>query len=123
MEKINIAVIGTGTMGKNHARIYSELDNVNLVAVCDSNEEIAKEIARSYKTKYYTNYKEMLEKEKINAVSVCVPTKFHKQVALDVINKGINGLFNKHIFSSIKCSFTNLKVSFIASTHTYCFNI
>ena len=97
MEKINVAIIGIGVMGKNHARVYSEMDNVNLVAICDSNKETAKEIAGTYKTSYYNDHKEMLEKEKIDAISICVPTKLHKQVALDVIKNKINVLIEKPI--------------------------
>ena len=102
MDKINVAVIGTGSMGKNHARVYSEMDNVNLVAICDSNEETAKEIASTYKINHYSSYKEMLEKEKIHAASVCVPTKLHKQVALDLIKQKINILVEKPIATTIE---------------------
>jgi UDP-N-acetylglucosamine 3-dehydrogenase len=91
MDKINVAVIGTGSMGKNHVRVYANLDKVNLVAVCDANPQTESNI------KSYTDYKEMLEKEQLDAVSICVPTKLHKQVALDVIEKGINILVEKPI--------------------------
>jgi len=96
MNKINIAVIGTGIMGKNHARVYDGLENVNLVAVCDVNEE-AKEIASEFKANYYKDYKEMLEKESVDAVSICVPTKLHKEVALEVTKNKINLLVEKPI--------------------------
>ena len=49
MKKLNVAVIGVGAMGKNHARVYSEMSNVNLVAVCDPNKEMAKSKAKKYK--------------------------------------------------------------------------
>ncbi|MDP3765821.1 MAG: Gfo/Idh/MocA family oxidoreductase, partial [Nanoarchaeota archaeon] len=97
MAKLNVAVIGAGSMGKNHARVYSGLDNVNLVSVCDYNKETAKEIVKLYKINCYKNYKEMLKKEKIDAVSICVPTKLHKQVALDAIKSKINVLVEKPI--------------------------
>jgi UDP-N-acetylglucosamine 3-dehydrogenase len=102
MKKINVAVIGTGVMGKNHARIYSEMDNASLIAVCDTNEESAKSIAEKYKTKHYTDYNLMLGKEKIDAVSICVPTKMHKQVAIDVISKGIHVLVEKPISKTVE---------------------
>ena len=97
MAKLNVAVIGVGSMGKNHARIYSELKDVNLIAVCDPNEECGKEVAGKYLIKSYSDYKEMLKKEKIDAVSICVPTKLHKQVALDAIKSKINVLVEKPI--------------------------
>ncbi len=97
MKKINVAVIGAGSMGKNHARIYSELNDVRLVAVCDPNEQCGKEVAGKYGAKYYSDYKEMLKKEKIDAVSISVPTKLHKQVSLDAIKSKINVLVEKPI--------------------------
>jgi len=102
MDKINVAVIGIGAMGKNHARVYSDIDNVNLVAVCDVDEELAKKTADKYKSNYYVDYKEMLKKEKIEAVSVCVPTKMHKQVAIDAIKNKINVLIEKPIAVTVE---------------------
>jgi len=97
MDKINAAVIGTGSMGKNHARVYSNIEDVNLVAICDINEESSKGLAANFNANYYKDYKKMLDNEKIDAVSVCVPTKLHKRVAIDAINKGINLLIEKPI--------------------------
>ncbi len=102
MGKINVAVIGAGSMGKNHARIYSGINDVNLAAVCDPNEEYGKEVAEKYSAKYYSDYREMLKKEKIDAVSICVPTKLHKQVALDAIKSKINVLVEKPIAATIE---------------------
>lgn len=101
MDKINAAVIGVGAMGKNHARVYSEMGNVSLVAVCDSNKELAKGISDAYGTNYYTDYKEMLKKEKIEAASICVPTILHKQVATDFIKNNVDVLVEKPIAATI----------------------
>ena len=46
MKKLGVAVIGTGFWGKNHARVYKELESTDLVAVCDVNPERAKRIAK-----------------------------------------------------------------------------
>src|SRR3989338_10690763 len=96
MDKINVAVIGLGSMGKNHARVYSDIKDAELVAISDVNDE-AKRIAGQFNAKYYKNYREMLENEKIDAVSVCVPTKLHKDIAIDMARKGINVLVEKPI--------------------------
>ena len=97
---LNAAVIGVGAMGKNHARIYSELKDVNLVAVADIDEERAKKIASIYDVNYYTDYKEMIKNEKIDVVSVVVPTKLHKNVTIDTLNAGIHTLVEKPIASN-----------------------
>ena len=96
MKKFNAAVIGVGSMGKNHARVYSSIKDAELVAICDVNDE-SKKIADEFNTKYYKNYKEMLSEEKLDAVSICVPTKLHKDIALDVIKSRINVLVEKPI--------------------------
>lgn len=87
--KLNAAIIGCGVMGSLHARIYANIPNVKLVAVCDINSSSGKKLASLHKTKYYLNYKEMLTKEKIEAISITVPTAHHKEVALFCINWGV----------------------------------
>ncbi len=99
---MNVAVIGVGNMGKNHVRVYAKL--TNLVAVSDINEELGKELASKYKCKFYKYYKEMLEKEKLDAVSIAVPTSLHKQVALDVIKHGVNLLVEKPLTNNLEDS-------------------
>lgn len=90
------AVIGVGNMGKHHARVYSEMDGVELVSVSDVDEK-RKEVAERFGCKFYNDYREMIDKEDIDAVSIVVPTKLHKEVALECINKGKNVLVEKPI--------------------------
>jgi len=99
---LNVAVIGTGTMGKHHARVYSELDNTELVAVCDINTKKAKYIAKKYGCKWYKDYKEMFNKEKIDAVSIVTPTSQHEKVAVDVAGMNKHLLVEKPIASSVE---------------------
>jgi len=98
---VKVAVIGVGSMGKHHARVYSELKNVELVAVSDINKNLGKKIAEKYGCNFYSNYNEMLEKEKIDAISVVVPTKLHAKVAVDCINKNKHVLIEKPIASNL----------------------
>lgn len=101
MDKINVAVIGVGSMGKNHARVYSNIDGTKLVAISDINEE-AKNIAEKFNAKYYKDYEEMIKNEEIDSVSICVPTKTHKQVALNMIKNKLNILIEKPIAVTIE---------------------
>lgn len=98
---IKVAVIGLGNMGKHHARNYSEIETAELIAVCDLNEELANTTAKKCSCKAYTNYKEMLDKEQIDAVSIAVPTNLHKEVALECINRKIDVLIEKPIAANI----------------------
>jgi len=99
---INVAVIGAGNMGKHHARVYSELPGANLVAVCDSDEGRAKTVASRHNCKPYTDYNEMLQKEGIDAVSIAVPTKFHKDISLACIENGNSVLVEKPIADTVE---------------------
>ena len=94
MGRLNVAVIGIGAMGKSHARVYSEMKQVNLVAVCDQN-EVEEATAKKYSANYYQTTKKMFDSEKIDAVSVCVPTKYHREVSIDTISRKIPTLIEK----------------------------
>lgn len=98
---LNAAVIGVGNMGQHHARNYAEIPETNLVAIADVNEKNGKSLAARFGCKYYQDYKEMLEKEKLDLVTIAVPTKFHKQVALDCIKKDIHILLEKPIAATV----------------------
>ncbi len=99
---LKVAVIGCGSMGQNHIRNYADIDEVELVGVCDVDLERAKSFAKKYGCRAYGNYLEMIEKENPEIISVVVPTKLHKKVAVDVLNKGVNVLLEKPIAPTIK---------------------
>jgi predicted dehydrogenase len=98
---IKAAVIGVGSMGANHARVYTELDSVQLVAVSDSNADRLQFIAEKYKVSVYTDYRDLLVKEKPDVVSIVVPTKDHVAVALDCVRAGAHLLIEKPIASTV----------------------
>jgi UDP-N-acetylglucosamine 3-dehydrogenase len=99
---MNVAVIGVGSMGKHHARVYAHREDTNLVAVADPHTEEATKVARRCNTKYYADYQKMLAQENIDTVSIAVPTSLHKQVAMEVLQLGKNVLLEKPIASSLQ---------------------
>jgi UDP-N-acetylglucosamine 3-dehydrogenase len=101
---IHVAVIGVGNIGKHHARVYSELDGINLVAVADTDVKAGHQVANKFKCRYYPDYARLLKKEKIDAVSIAVPTSLHRKVALACIEQGINVLIEKPIANTIKAA-------------------
>ncbi len=94
---MNIAVIGVGSMGRNHARIYADLPNAQLVGVADANPATAKTIAERTRTAPYTDFRALLDTEKPDAVSIVTPTMEHLTVAKEVIGRGIHLLIEKPI--------------------------
>ena len=98
---LRVGVIGVGNMGLNHARVYAELEGVKLCAVADADAARANTVATRFNTNAYTNYREMLVRENLEAVTIAVPTREHFQVASDVIRAGINLLIEKPLAANV----------------------
>ncbi|WP_406657755.1 UDP-N-acetylglucosamine 3-dehydrogenase [Methanolobus sp. ZRKC2] len=107
---IKAGVIGAGSMGKNHIRIYSEMPGVELVGISDIDAELVEELAKQHNTRPFTDYKELLA-EGLDAVSIVVPTKMHKDVAIDALRAGANVLVEKPIADSIENAETILNTA------------
>ena len=90
---LKVAVIGVGHMGRNHARIYSELDGCELVAVIDKDLERAREIAAQYGGQAFSRFADVTAP--IAAATVAVPTVHHAEVAIPLLDRGIAVLVEK----------------------------
>ena len=99
---LRVAVIGVGSMGKNHARVYQELPETDLVAVADTNLALAQNIAALYNTKAYQDYRTMLDQMRPDAVSIAVPTAEHEKVALAALDAGAHILVEKPIAATVE---------------------
>ena len=99
---INAAVIGCGSWGRNHVRVYRSLPGVNLVAVADSYEATAREIGEFYHVPYYTDSEKVLRDPNISVVDICTPTITHHDIALQAIENGKNVLVEKPMTNTIK---------------------
>jgi predicted dehydrogenase len=97
---VKVAVIGVGHLGKQHARIYSNLEGVELVAVVDVLQPRALEIAGLYKTAAFTKYEDILGK--VDAVSLAIPTVDHARVGVELLGQGIDVLVEKPIASTTR---------------------
>ena len=93
--KIRVGVIGVGSLGQHHARIYSELEQAELVGVCDASADRAAEIAAKFKTRAFTSPDELAAH--IEAASVVVPTDLHHAVAGRLMERGLHLLIEKPI--------------------------
>ena len=114
MEKLKVAVIGTGHLGKEHARIYSEIPAVSLVGVVDTNKDTGEAVARRCKTRYYSSVKEILNK--VDVASVVVPTKSHYEITKDLLNNGIHVLVEKPMTGTVSEAEDLIKLSQQSST-------
>jgi len=101
-QTIKVAVIGVGSIGHNHARILSDLPNVDLVGVVDINRNQAEWVAQRYNTKAYFDIETLFTTETLDAVTIAVPTVHHYAIAMEVIKQGVHLLVEKPIASSIE---------------------
>jgi predicted dehydrogenase len=95
------AVIGLGSMGINHVRVYSEMEGVRLVAVADVSPDRLEDARRSGGPRVYEDYSRLLGEERLDLVSVCVPTRLHLEVTLAAIAKGVALLVEKPIAATL----------------------
>lgn len=92
-KRLKVAVVGVGHLGKEHARVYSQLPNVELVGVMDIDEEQGRTVARRLGTDFYSSVEELCGKA--SAVSVVVPTSAHYGTASHFLKKGIPVMLEK----------------------------
>lgn len=95
MKKIRSTVIGCGNMGKHHVRIFADL--TTLCGISDTSADAGRPLAHKFNTHYYKDYREMLDKEKPDVLSVAVPTPLHYDITLDCLNHKISVLVEKPI--------------------------
>jgi len=98
--KLKAGVIGVGAMGRHHARIYSEIDGVELIGVADINEDVGKAVASEYGTEYFSDYHELLKQ--VDIASIAVPTSLHAEVALKAAENRVDMLIEKPIADSVE---------------------
>jgi len=99
MEKIRVGVIGVGHLGSIHTKVYSRLDNVKLVGVCDCNLSRAIEIGKKYHTDSFSDYEDLYDK--VDAASIAVPTSLHYNIAKNCLEHNIHVLIEKPITKTL----------------------
>lgn len=99
---LKAAVIGVGSIGQNHARVYREMDGAQLVGVADANAGSAAKIGNRLNVPFYTDVNKLLEEQKPDLVSISVPTSLHFSVGMDMIKRGLHVLVEKPITSTLE---------------------
>ena len=98
MEKLKVGIVGCGFIAKErHIPGYKRMKNtVDLCAVCDLNEKLAMETAKDFRIAHaYSNVSEMLSKEDLDIVDICVPPQVHATVAVETMENGCNVIMEK----------------------------
>ena len=93
LKKIRVAVVGTGEFGRNHARVYRELDGAELVGIYDQNPQSAAAVGQEFQTPVLQSLGEL--QGYADAVSVAVPTTAHAEVGCKLLGMGLDVLVEK----------------------------
>lgn len=96
-DQIRAAVVGVGSMGRNHARILAHMPDVELVAVVDASSENASLVASQHGVKAYSSVAEMPD---VDFAVVAVPTFAHAEVAVELLGQGTSLLVEKPLAST-----------------------
>jgi len=99
---IKIGFIGVGGIAGSHLGNLSQIEEAKVIALCDVVKEKTEEVAKKYQATSYTDYKEMLEQEKLDAVFICVPPFAHGDIEVDVAKKGMPFFIEKPVNLSLE---------------------
>jgi predicted dehydrogenase len=97
--RVRVAVVGVGDFGRNHARVYRQLEGVELVGVVDRDSERARRVAEEFGTEVLPNLEYL--SGRVDAASVAVPTSEHGRIGCHLMSRGIDVLVEKPIAASI----------------------
>ena len=100
LNKVKVAVIGVGNFGQHHLRIYSELPQAELVGFFEVDPQRSEMVSQKFKVPAYSDYRELFDK--VDAVSIAVPTSLHFPIAMDFLTNKINVLVEKPITVGVK---------------------
>lgn len=98
-QKIRVAVIGAGEFGRNHARVYRDMPEVELVGIVDTNSERAQKVANEFGCGVLPSIAGL--RGRVDAVSVAVPTALHARLGCETLAMGIDALVEKPIASTL----------------------
>ncbi|MDX9977245.1 MAG: Gfo/Idh/MocA family oxidoreductase [Candidatus Cloacimonadales bacterium] len=96
MEKVKFALIGCGRISDRHFDAVANIPDAEIIACCDVIESRAVEASKKHNvTKYYTDYKKMLDDESVDAVIICSPSGLHSEMGVEAANRNIHVITEK----------------------------
>ena len=97
---LRVGVVGVGHLGQHHARVLAAIPGVTLVGVADSRPEQARLVAERLGTRAVDDYRDLLDR--VDAVSVAVPTSLHREVAGAFLDRGIATMVEKPLAANFE---------------------
>ncbi|MGI5818880.1 MAG: Gfo/Idh/MocA family protein [Armatimonadota bacterium] len=101
MEKLRVAMIGAGGRGMSHIRSIAGAPNIEFVAICDMVEETAKPVVEEFGVPWVASIDELLANYELDGCGICVPTAYHYDTAIQVIEAGKHLVTEKPMAGSV----------------------
>lgn len=98
---MGIAVVGVGTLGERHARVWHELEGSHLCAIVDVDAERARAVADRYGVRWSSEPASIFEDETVDAVSVATPDHLHRDLVVDAVSAGKHAFVEKPLATSV----------------------
>jgi len=99
---LKVGIVGAGRMGRSHLARLEQMANIEVVAICDIKRETAKNVARRVRARVFSDYKEMYEKEKLDAVFICTPAYSREKQLELAAQQGIHVFVEKPVARTIE---------------------
>lgn len=109
MKQVRVAVIGVGHLGARHAKVYKDINSCSLVGVCDIDAERLADVTKALSVAGYADYRKLFGK--VDAASIAVPTKFHYEIARELLNRNISILVEKPFTTNLKDAASLIKLA------------
>jgi len=97
--KLRVGVVGVGHLGALHAKMFSEMEDVEFKGVFDTQEEKSRSVAREFRVRSYPTYSEMLEN--VDAISIATPTSTHWEVASKALEAKVHTFIEKPLTQTL----------------------
>ncbi len=113
MEKLKVGVVGCGLISKlRHIPAYKRLKDLDVMAVCDLNEELAKNTAKEFDIpNFYTDTSKMFDEEDLDIVDICVPPQIHAAIAIEAMESGAHVIMEKPMATKVSDCKEMIRVS------------
>ena len=100
MPKVRVGVVGTGALGRHHARLYAQNPNAEMIGIFDVQQEAAKKVGEEFGLPVFSSLEELADK--CDALSVAVPANYHASTVIPLLEMGKHILVEKPIDSSVE---------------------
>jgi myo-inositol 2-dehydrogenase / D-chiro-inositol 1-dehydrogenase len=102
MDGMPVGIVGAGWMAREHRRVLESLDGVSIAAVCDVERERAEELAQGTGARVYVDWRDLLDREDLAALVVCIPPLAHREPTVAALTRGLPVYLEKPIARTLE---------------------